>query len=83
MFKTLIATAVLISSMSLAVEKPQAHELWVNDNGVRKTRVLSHEEMLFPNKQQDVTGQSKAHSNKMFSEWSHLINKINLKSSPK
>lgn len=61
--------------MSLAIDKAHAKELITSDNGIRKTRVLSHEEMLFPIKNQDVTGQSKSHTNRVFSEWSLLIRK--------
>ena len=80
MFKTLIATTVLISSMSLATSKPQAHEILKSDNQIRKTRVLSHEEMLFPNKDQGITGQSKTHSSKVFLEWNFIINNRTSKS---
>lgn len=75
MFKLLIAASALISSMSLAIKDTNAEEINAYDNAIKKTRVLSSSEMLFPDKREEVAGQSKTQVQPVFSEWYSLIQK--------
>ena len=75
MFKLIIAASALISSMSLAIKDTNAQEQHVYDDTIRKTRVLSSNEMLFPDKKEEALGQSKTQVQGVFSEWYSLIQK--------
>ena len=75
MFKLLIATTALMASMSLAIKDTDAKEMHAYNDTIRKTRVLSSNEMLFPEKREDVVGQSRAQELGVFSEWRGIIQK--------